>query len=406
MNSCEPTPPPSSANAAWSALTERLAQAGVTIRAMLPPGDEPVDEADMDRVLAMTFAQAYWMNFHADPATPEWLPFIGQLIPSGAINPDTLYYSARVDPDGVYRLSGERGTIRMLDFQLSQRQPGFEGQSGARTASIDGDSLTLDAQGRFEVIVSRERPADVSGDWRPLPPETGAILMRQVSYDWEGERDARVAIERLDRPIMRPRPTAEETEARIARLAEHMVIYQQQFLGYKAQVRALGPANQLHLRIRTEKGGEGQGGGLGGQVIYHGNFDLADDECLLVETPVPACHYWNIQVTDELHLAIDPVFHQTSLNGHQARLDPDARFRAVIAARDPGVPNWLDTAGHRHGGIIGRWTRSQETPVPEARVIKLDALREHLPADTPVVTPEDREQRVRARCRAMQWRRR
>ena len=36
---------------------------------------------------------------------------------------------------------------------------------------------------------------------------------------------------------------------------------------------------------------------------------------------------------------------QSSLNGHQAVLDPDGVFRAVISARDPGVPNWLDTGG-------------------------------------------------------------
>lgn len=394
------------AGGAWRHLTGQLAEVGDSIRELAATFADPADEADFERVLAMTFAQAYWMNFHADPAAPEFLPFIGQLIPSGAINPDTLYYSARLDPGGVYRLTGDRGTIRMLDFQLGQRQPGFPGQSGARTASIDGDSLTLDAEGRFDLVISRE-PVEHAGDWRPLPPETGSLLMRQVSYDWAGERDARVAIERLDAPVARPRPTAAETRALLGRLAEHMLIYQKQFLGYKAQVRALGPANRLHRRIRTETGGEGQGGGMGGQVIYHGNFDLADDEALLIETAIPErCHYWNIQVTDQLHLAIDPLFHQASLNGFQARLDADGRFRAVISLRDPQVPNWLDPAGHRLGGIIGRWTRSSDAPVPEARLVKLDRLRDHLPPDTPVVSAEAREQQVRARSRALQWRRR
>ncbi|WP_313805242.1 hypothetical protein [Sphingobium sp.] len=390
----------------WRELTTQLAEAGEAIRSFAFVGDEPADEAEFNKVLAMTFAQAYWMNFHSDVSAPEWLPFIGQLIPSGAINPDTLYYSARLDPNGTYRVSGERGTVYMLDFQLSQRQPGYPGQSGARTASIDGDSLTLDSQGRFDFVISKERPEGVA-DWYPLPPESGSILMRQVSYDWEGERDARVAIERLDTPIGRPRPTAAETQALLARLPEHMMLYQKQFLNYKAQVRALGPANQLHRRIRTETGGEGQGGGMGGQVIYHGNFDLADDEALLIETTIPErCGYFNIQVTDEMHLAIDPLFHQASLNGHQARLDSDGKFRAVISVQDPAVPNWLDTAGYRHGGIIGRWTRSSGAPVPDARVIKLKNLRDHLPADTPTVSADERERIVRARSCAMQRRRR
>jgi len=373
---------------------------------MLPFSGKPDDEAELDRLLAMTFAQAYWMNFHADPAAPEWLPFISQLIPSGAINPDTLYYSVQIDPEGSYRLTGDRGTIRMLDFNLGQRQVGSDGQSGARTGSIDGDSLTLDADGNFDLIISKERPANAV-DWRPMPPGTGSLLMRQVSYDWENERDARVAIERIDLSIMRPRPSAAETQRHLNRLPDHMRIYQQQFMGYKAQVRALGPANQLHTRIRHEKGGAGTGGGLGGQIIYHGNFDLAEDEALLVETAIPSeCFYWNIQVTDRLHLAIDPVYHQTSLNGHQALLDADGKFRAVISVRDPGVPNWLDTAGYSSGGIIGRWTRANGAPVPDTRVVKLAELRDHLPSDTPIVSAEEREERVRQRSRAMQRRRR
>ena len=43
---------------------------------------------------------------------------------------------------------------------------------------------------------------------------------------------------------------------------------------------------------------------------------------------------------------IDYANHQSSLNGFQAVLDDDGVFRAVVSARDPGVANWLDTAGH------------------------------------------------------------
>jgi hypothetical protein len=38
--------------------------------------------------------------------------------------------------------------------------------------------------------------------------------------------------------------------------------------------------------------------------------------------------------------------------------------------------------------------------------VKLASLRDHLPTDTPVVTPEDRAQELRARVRAAQRRRR
>lgn len=397
----------SQTGSSWRKYLEDAAKAGDEVMKLLPenPDERLVGEAD--RVLAMTFAQAYWMLFHGDARWPEWIPFISFLIPSGAINPDTSYDCCRIDAEGTYRLSGFRGSARLLDFQLNHSMPGLRDHSGARTGGIDGDSLTLDADGRFQVLLSRKIPKGHSGDWRALPPETGSILMRQVRYDWENELDARVAIERLDVPVRQPMRSVSDTRERLNTIGSYITRYQRQFLGYKAQVRALGAANVLHRRVRKETGGAGEGGGMGAQVIYHGNFDLDDDEVLLIETVLPErCHYWNIQVTDEMHLAIDPVFCQTSLNGFQARLDADGKFRAVIAASDPGVPNWLDTSGLKRGGIIGRWTRADSAPMPSTKILKLSELRKHLPAATPIVSPEEREQVLRARCRAAQLRKR
>jgi hypothetical protein len=69
----------------------------------------------------------------------------------------------------------------------------------------------------------------------------------------------------------------------------------------------------------------------------------------------------------------------------------------VVAHRDPAVPNWLDTAGHPEGIFQFRWVWTQDNPRPTARVIELEALRDALPPDTPVVTPEQRRRTVRMR---------
>jgi hypothetical protein len=59
--------------------------------------------------------------------------------------------------------------------------------------------------------------------------------------------------------------------------------------------------------------------------------------------------HWNVQLNDELWNAVDFIYRQSSLNGHQARIDRDGRFRAVIALRDPGIHNWLDPERHGRG---------------------------------------------------------
>ena len=89
-----------------------------------------------------------------------------------------------------------------------------------------------------------------------------------------------------------------------------------------------------------------------------------------------------------------------------AKLSSDGQLRAVIALSDPGVPNWLDPAGYKEGGIYGRWYDCDTNPVPTIKRVTLVELRNHLPGDTPHVTPAERAEELRRRVRACQRRRR
>src|SRR3972149_5182952 len=124
-------------------------------------------------------------------------------------------------------------------------------------------------------------------------------------------------------------------------------------------------------------------------MYIDGLFELNPDEALIYETEVPKqCRYWNIEIIDMLFSVIDYMNRQTSLNGYTARVDKDGKFRAVISATDPGVPNWLDTAGYAKGAMFGRWTECSSYPVPTIKKVKVAEVRQYLPADTPVVTSE------------------
>lgn len=103
---------------------------------------------------------------------------------------------------------------------------------------------------------------------------------------------------------------------------------------------------------------------------------------------------------------LDWINRQTSLNGHQARLDKDGKFRAVISATDPGVPNWLYTIGYQQGTFFGRWKECSSTPTPTITKVKLAEVRNYLPADTPIVTAQARDAAIRMRRKGAQLRRR
>jgi hypothetical protein len=146
-------------------------------------------------------------------------------------------------------------------------------------------------------------------------------------------------------------------------------------------------------------------GGLVGQFYFEGAYDLNSDEALIVESEVPAgftCR--SIILTNDIYEATDWYNNESSPNGSQACVDADDVVRYVVSAKDPGVPNWFDTACYNSGAIQGRWTECSANPIPKAHKVTFANVRKTLPPDTPVVTPEKREQLVRERRSRVQQR--
>jgi hypothetical protein len=76
----------------------------------------------------------------------------------------------------------------------------------------------------------------------------------------------------------------------------------------------------------------------------------------------------------------------------------------VIAHADPGVPNWLDTAGHERGSLVARFLLADAAPKPALERVPLARVREALHPATPIVTPDERAEQLACRRRAV-WRR-
>jgi len=76
----------------------------------------------------------------------------------------------------------------------------------------------------------------------------------------------------------------------------------------------------------------------------------------------------------------------------------------VVSKQDPGVPNWLDKEDNKSGILQMRFNRAKEAPPAKVTRVKLADVRQHLPADTPVVTPEERKRILSARREGAQLR--
>ena len=123
--------------------------------------------------------------------------------------------------------------------------------------------------------------------------------------------------------------------------------------------------NTLQPALRRHRDGRGRREPPGDRA----RCSSRPDEALVVEVEPPQGLYWSYSIGNPWWETIDYGRHQSSLNGHQAVIDDDGVLRVVIAHHDPGIANWLDTAGHSEGPIILRCVRTDTAPVPTTRVV-------------------------------------
>jgi hypothetical protein len=142
--------------------------------------------------------------------------------------------------------------------------------------------------------------------------------------------------------------------------------------------------------------GAAQGGAK--DIAYgFGFFRLADDEAYVIEGAPPDAWFWNIMLYNLGWMeSLDFGNRVTSLNGHQMQIDDDGRYRVVIAHRDPGVPNWLDTTGLHEGMIATRYIRTADVPAQTGQLVKFDQIRDLLAA-TPAMTTDQRRAQIAIR---------
>jgi hypothetical protein len=362
--------------------------------------DDPAYGADVFRQTMTSLSYAYFAYFHATPEHPDWAPLWNPVYTLQP-NPDDIYVQSPIRGDLTYRVSGNRGTCKILSFTTQKVLSGTVDEMPRPNGHFEYDDTDLGlALGEdFEVIFSAERPAGYAGKWAQIDPQAGGMMVRFRSYDWENERDPVLSIECLDPVPPKPRLMPDEIMTRISEMAK--------FPGRKTKMY-YAMQNGVKERVGFNVFEPVQyPGALAKQVYWPACFRFDADEALIIETDLPERRpYWNVQLNDPYFNALEYVYRLSSLNGHTAKVASDGRFYAVISLSDPGVPNWLDPAGYTEGGIYGRWFDCDANPTPVIKRVKLAQLHDHLPADTPVVSPEERADELRRRVRACQRRRR
>jgi hypothetical protein len=325
-----------------------------------------------------------------DPDFPKLVQFLSPAIQFGLPAADCCYHWATVAGGRTYRVSGTRGSARLFDIETRENHMAQLAQWTLLDRRAD---FEIDADGSFEVILSTD---ERSGNWLRLPDGPGNIVIRQYFYDWLTEEPADLRIECLDAEYP-PRPRGTTDVAAGLELLTRWVMTIPAACRHAVEGHYTAPDDALEF-VPLDFGWA--------DLLYgKGHYRCAPDEAVIVEVTPPEAPYWNLQLLSHYWEALDWYDRQTSINGHQAQLDSDGVFRAVIAHTDPGVPNWLDTAGRTDGLLAARYFRAASTPIPCLRTVPLEKLRTELPSDTPQVTPDERQVSLRARAASVRRRR-
>jgi len=346
----------------WNEFCNALKMAGYVVLRDGGPAD-PLSRAEGFRYLSRIL-RAGLETFveYADPRSPVLQRPVHETAKMGADNPDNYYQHASISGQYEYRITGTRNTVRTLSFATQSGGYG-EGRGLPLTGYLDASELAIGPDGRFEIAVSCEpRP----GNWLAMKPDTGSLIVRQTFGDRAGERVADLHIERIGGEPLPTPVTPEAIDRGLGRAAALVggaaalfASWAEGFRAHENRLPRFDPATSTSF------------GGDPNIAYYHSYWRVGPDQALVIDATPPECQHWNFQLNNHWMESLDYRYFPVSVNKVTARYRPDGSVRIVVAHKDPGCDNWIDTVGHEFGTMCFRWIHATAHPEPQTRLVAL-----------------------------------
>lgn len=305
-----------------------------------------------------------WLE--GDPERPEFVKMYSPRKFAGD-NPDTIYHFARIRGDRSYRITGRRGQECYLSFTIHGRGQGGKLGMAAEPvlADLNDRNMQIAPDGSYELILS---PDERPGNWIALQPSAASVWVRhyfeqEVPAAADPNVKVELRIEPLEKPPVRPPVSDEDMAQRIREVAAFV-------RGHSTDLLDIPPMevsfvswtpNELPVPSSFRLSGVQAWGAV--DILYaQAPFRVGPDEALVMEGRLGECAYANVSLWNKHLQSLEYRDRRVSLNRKQMVLKPDGSFRIVLAHRDPGVPNWLDCAGHTEGTVFWRFLLPVERP--------------------------------------------
>jgi hypothetical protein len=339
----------------------------------------PEERAAGRYLVANALQHGFQCWFPVDPARPffhRWLSPTKKLLGD---NPDAVYYGAIVDPAGSYRIRGNVHGACYTSFSVETGAQDGHLSKGV-IATLNDTEFDVAADGSYELIAS---PEPQPRNWLRLEPGAGSITTRHY---WEWERsvaaDPTFHVPLWIEPIERPAAAPPMDDAAIAAGVRRVINFVRgatiDFPDLPPEVMPAWVSKEVN-RFDNSAYGESNaeiGYAAVDNAYLQTRYELAPEQALIMRGRFPRCRFANVVLWNH-RLQTPPYrYRRVSLNRNQVQYQPDGSFEMVIAHRDPGVPNWIDTAGLPTGMIFWRFLLPDgEIPPIETERVDVGALR-------------------------------
>ena len=339
---------------------------------------------------------------NSDPGRPEvewvWAPahsWFGLDVPAAKFimpNVDNVFRVIPVDDVSHYEIVAHPQGNRIptqWTVQLIHSVPDIVGSQGVYSVLIDTDIIPR-RDGSFTLTVGPE-PGNGQLNHLQTVPGAGLLLIRDTIADWQNETPYRLEVRRVDGPAL----SAAQDDSAVANEAAELVKTTIPLVVKFKESAFQGPANAIpspHVR---------EGGRWG--LATAGHFKLADDEALILTLDPIGAKYLSVQLANRWLGSLDYIHHTASLNITQAEANSDGSYTFVIAPRDPGSRNWVDTMQLHEGVVQIRWQKlpqplePSDSAVRSVKVVKLNALEDALPRGTTKLSAVERRKQLAVR---------
>jgi hypothetical protein len=361
-------PDPDELRQAWNALLDLLRAAPDRFAEV---GGHRLAEADVaDGYRYLLHMLRYGVDTMVE-SVPEWPRFVLMADDTTKFygdNNDGRYFITQVRGDLTYRVRGTRGDTVYLSLQ-SHHGPDRGNPNQLTTDNLNSERIDFAPDGSFEVIVggpARER------NWLRLDDDATVVILRTYYADVPHATLAEVTIEPLEQPAPPGPWTLAQAAAGVDALRGLLQVSLR--IGPPVVERWNEYADPFQFRVDMPAWGTPD------NAYARCYFKLAPDEAMIITGEIVPCTYWSVQGWNIYTQTLDYRHAVTSRNGTQIEPEADGSFRVVLAHTDPGVQNWISTAGHEIGCVFVRWLLSDRVPAtPTCRVVPLADVQKEFP---------------------------